>query len=229
MAALSDIARGAIRASPVFSRLSDDDLVALERASEEQTFRREAIVFRQGDPSRGFYLVAEGMVKIVREAPDGREVLLHLIGPFDNFAEVSLFEGSEYPATAICVEETRLVLFRRDEFLRLLASRPGFSLGLFAGMSVWLKRLVERIEALSVSEAPRRLARFLLDLKLRRDEQGGYVELPARKYLIAGQLGMTAPTFSRCLARLEESGLIRTAGQRIYVLDPDRLEELGGP
>ncbi|GAB4224076.1 MAG: cAMP-activated global transcriptional regulator CRP [Acidobacteriota bacterium] len=229
MAALSDEARQAIGASPLFARLSPEDREALEDCAREFTFPRDAIVFHQGEPGRGFWLVAEGMVKIFREAPDGREVVLHLVGPPDNFAEVTLFEGSEYPATATCVEDSRLVLFERDGFLRLLAGRPSFALGLFAGMSLWLKRLVERIETLSVADAPRRLARFLLDLKLRREAGHAFVELPARKYLIAAQLGMTAPTFSRCLARLEDEGLIRVAGQRIEILDADRLEELGGP
>lgn len=225
---LSDDARAAIAASPMFSRLKDADLALLDQCATERRYGRDETVFDHGDTCRGFYLVVDGMVKVYRIGGDGRETVLHLVGPPDHFAEAALFEDLDYPASAICTEESTLVFFERDGFLQLIARHSSFALGLFAGMSLWLRRMVGRVESLTVTDAPQRLARLLVDLKLQGRSGERFVELPARKYLIAGQLGMTAPTFSRCLAKLEADGLVRVEGRKLYVLDADRLEELAG-
>jgi CRP/FNR family transcriptional regulator len=222
---LSEAARAALRASPLFSRLSEEDFAALETIAEPSSWPRDALLFQQGDECYGFFVVVDGLVKIYRSGPDGRDTIIHLVGPGEHFAEAALFEERDFPASASCTEACELILLRREPFLRLMGERARFARGLCAGMSQWMRRLVSRVENLTMAEAPRRLARFLLDLKLQRSGGELFLELPARKYLIAGQLGMTAPTFSRCLARLEEEKLIRVDGRRLVVLDPDRLEQ----
>jgi CRP/FNR family transcriptional regulator len=226
--AVSDDARAALRASGFFSRLGDDDFLRLEAICEEGVWPKGRVIFQQDEPSRGFYLVVEGLVTVYRAAPDGKDTILHLVGPPDCFAEAAIFDEATYPASAACAEQSRLLLIERRGFLALLTERPSFAIGLFSGMASWLKRLVQRVENLSVTEAPQRLARFLLDLKLKGPQGERYVELPAKKYLLAGQLGMTAPTFSRCLARLEEQGLVRVEGRRLVIVNPDGLDELAG-
>lgn len=225
---LSDDARAAIAASPMFCRLKEPDLALLEKCGAERAYGKDETLFAHGDPCRGFYLVVDGMVKVYRVGTDGRETVLHLVGPPDHFAEAALFEDLEYPASAICTEASVLIFFERDRFLHLIAEHSSFALGLFAGLSLWIRRMVGRVEGLTVTDAPQRLARMLVDLKLQGRGGERFVELPARKYLIAGQLGMTAPTFSRCLAKLETDGVVRVEGRKLFVLDPDRLEELAG-
>lgn len=226
--ALSEDARDALRANAMFAGLADEDLGAVARIAEERAVAKGTLMFRQGESCEGFYLVVDGLVNVFRAGPEGRDTIIHLAGAGETFAEAALLQGFDYPASASTAEDSILVWFAREPFLELVASRPSVSLGMLAGMSQWLRRMVGRIENLTVSESPQRLARFLLDLKLRGAPGERYIELPARKYLVAGQLGMTAPTFSRCLTRLEKAGLVRVEGRKLFVLDADGLDELAG-
>ncbi len=212
----------------MFARLSEEDLDAVVAIAEERRVPKGTLMFRQGESCEGFYVVVDGLVNVFRAGPDGRDTIIHLAGAGETFAEAALLQGFDYPASASTAEPCELVWFARDPFLSLVAERPSVSLGMLAGMSQWLRRMVSRIENLTVSESPQRLARFLLDLKLRGGPGERYIELPARKYLVAGQLGMTAPTFSRCLARLEKAGLVKVEGRKLFVLNPDGLDELAG-
>ena len=228
MPALSKDAREALRANAMFARLADSDMEAVVGIAEERRVAKGTLLFRQGESCEGFYVVVDGLVNVYRAGSEGRDTIIHLAGAGETFAEAALLEGFDYPASAAAAEDGVLVWLPREPFLQLVTQRPSVSLGMLAGMSQWLRRMVNRIENLTVSESPQRLARFLLDLKLHGPPGERYIELPARKYLVAGQLGMTAPTFSRCLARLEQSGLVRVEGRRLIVLDSDGLDELAG-
>jgi CRP/FNR family transcriptional regulator len=226
--ALSNDGRAALRANAMFARLSDTDLDAVAAIAEEKQVPKDTLMFRQDETCEGFYLVVDGLVNVFRAGPDGRDTIIHLAGAGETFAEAALLQGVDYPASASTAEASTLVWFAREPFLALVSERPSVSLGMLAGMSQWLRRMVSRIENLTVSESPQRLARFLLELKLRGGPGERYIELPARKYLVAGQLGMTAPTFSRCLARLENAGLVKVEGRKLFVLNPEGLDELAG-
>src|SRR5262245_21718034 len=57
-------------------------------------------VFREGQRCDGFYSVKEGLVRIYKRAPDGRDQVIHLIGPGHTFAEAALFHFGIFPASA---------------------------------------------------------------------------------------------------------------------------------
>jgi CRP/FNR family transcriptional regulator len=217
-----------LASSPLFRGLGEDDRAALRDLVVERRYARGELIFDQDDPATGFFVVAEGLVKVFRAAGDGRETTLHLVGPPDHFAEAALFGEATYPASAMAAESSTLLFLDKRGFLELITTRPSFALGLFAGMARWLRRLVSLVENLSAAEAPQRLARYLLDLRMQGARDERYVELPAKKHLLAGQLGMSAPTFSRCLAKLENEGLVRVEGRKLFILDADGLDELSG-
>lgn len=215
-----------IAACPLFAHLDHSALDAVAACARRVKLSRGDIIFHTGDPCRGFYLVEDGMVKVFRLSAEGRESILHLVGPREVFAEAALFADRDYPAHAEMIESGHLLLIQRDPFLLLLQQHFEVARGVLAGMSVWLRRLVDQVETLALEQAPQRLARYLIELPMLADGDRRYLQLPARKYLIAGQLNMTAPTLSRCLTRLEAAGLIQVDGRRVYVLEPAGLGQL---
>lgn len=212
---------------PLFEGLEPADLERAARGARSLGAPGGTLIFREGEPFEGFYVLLEGLVRIYKVAPGGREHTLHIMRPPNSFAEAVLFGGGAYPAFAEAMEDSRVVLVYREPFLRLLEERPGVALRMLESMSKWLHRLLDKLETETFLSARSRLAAWLL----REARRGGAgreareIELPLARKDLAAQLGMAPETLSRAQADLEARGSIAVAGRKIRIPDPVRLED----
>jgi CRP/FNR family transcriptional regulator len=181
-------------------------------------------LFEAGQPGTHFYAVVSGKVRVYRAAPSGKEQILHVFGRGEAFAEVPVFEGKTYPASAQALEESVLVCIPRKEFVEVLRRDPELALGVMALLSARLRAFVGQIAQLSLKEVPERLAGYLLLLRASQNRDELVLDLP--KGQIASYLGTIPETLSRALKKLSEQGLIETSGNRVKLLDPDALAAL---
>ncbi len=212
--------------TPLFRGLSPEDLEALRAIGRGRALRRGEVLFLEGVPAEGFFLVVAGRVKLYKMSAGGKEQILHVHGPGEVFAEGVLYEGAVYPASAAATEDARVVLFPRRRFQRLLAERPVLATNLIARLGSRLRQLADLVEDLSLKEAPSRLARYLLELPSRQGAGGPVVTLRIPKGELASLLGTRRETLSRLFRKLSDAGLIEVRGSRITVLDPFRLEAI---
>ncbi len=218
-----------LRACPLFSQLTPSQLDAVARFSRLVHVRAGEMIIRETQPCEGFYVVAGGTVRIYKIAPDGRERTLHVVRPPQSFAEAAMFGGQAYPAFAEAIEDSQVILVRRDPFLRMLREQPDCSLLLFESLSRWLHRLLDQLENESFLNARAKLASYLLREARRQTGKAAgtaEIELTLAKKDVASQLGMAPETFSRAQADLESRGLIRPTGRRIKIVDVAAVESL---
>jgi CRP-like cAMP-binding protein len=216
--------------SPILAGLSADQLTRI--AGEARTIAAPAgkMIFRENQTCEGFYIVAEGRVKVYKIAADGRERTLHIVRPPHAFAEAALFGRGSYPAFAAAIENSRVILVYREPFIRMLRAEPDTAVRVFESLSQWLHRLVGQLEIETFLNARSKLASFLLRAARRQGvaDAGEHVSvaLTEAKRDIAAVLGMAPETLSRALADLEARGLIRPEGRAIVVSDLGELESL---
>ena len=210
--------------SVLFKGLEDAQLERITEISHEKKYKRGESIFFEGDEATGFYVVAEGKIKIFKMSPDGREQILHIFGPGEPFGEVPVFHGQPFPANAVTMAPSALLFFPRREFVDLVASTPSLALSMLAMLSLRLRRFASQVESLSLKEVPGRLAAHLVYLA---EEQGrtDRVVLDIPKGQLASLLGTSPETLSRIFARMSEEGLIRVYGKKIELLDYDELLE----
>ncbi|MCF6290445.1 MAG: Crp/Fnr family transcriptional regulator [Desulfobacterales bacterium] len=214
-----------LNAISLFNGLTKDQYNDLAMILTDQEFNRGQTIFNEGDDGVGFYVIVTGRVKIYKVSPDGKEQILHILGPGDPFAEVAVFSSNRYPAHAEALRKSRLLFFPKDSFLKLVRDTPSLSLNMLASMSMRLKRFSHMIEALSLKEVPGRLAAHILYLREKR--QGApEVELDMAKAQLASLLGTIPETLSRILAKMSKQELIRINGPKITILDPEGLAAL---
>ncbi len=191
----------------------------------DQEFQRGGLVFSEGDAGNGFYVIIDGKVKIFKLSFDGKEQILHILGPGEPFAEVAVFTGSAYPANAIALEKSRLFFFPRKAFVELIAKQPALAMNMLATLSLRLKQFAHMIEALSLKEVPGRLAAYILvDSKQNGKEQS--IKLAVSKTQLASLLGTIPETLSRILAKMNKQGLIEIDGSTITIIDREGLAAL---
>jgi CRP/FNR family transcriptional regulator len=214
-----------IGAIPLFNGLAEEQLQELATIVVEREFRRGQTIFLEGEEGNGFYVVNTGKVKIFKLSPDGKEQIIHIFGSGEPFAEVPVFAGQRFPASAEALEDSRLFFFPRAGFLDLIGRHPSLALNMLAVLSKRLRQLAGLVEDLSLKEVPARLAAYLL---YQSDQSGGGPEfaLEIPKGLLASLLGTIPETLSRILAKLVKEELIQSTGPRIRIVDRAGLQEL---
>ncbi|MCL5103086.1 MAG: Crp/Fnr family transcriptional regulator [Armatimonadetes bacterium] len=216
----------AMRSSGFFASLDDETLMLIRPTAKRVTQPRGTVIFHAGEPCKGLYIVESGAVKLYKESSDAKEHVLHVAGPGDCFGEAALFLGKGYPASAAAVQDSVLILLRKDEFLQLLRDNPDISFHLMASMATWAHRLVNSIESLTLKDAGARFADYILSRVPDGEKDGTVVDLGMPKQVLASHLGMTGETLSRLLARFEEDHLATSQGRKLKVLSIEELEDL---
>jgi CRP/FNR family transcriptional regulator len=209
----------------VFNGLSPAQLEEVRQIADYRNFAKGETIFLEGDRGSGFYVVIKGQVKIFKLAMDGKEHILHIIGPGDPFGEVAVFAGRSFPANAEALADSRLLFFPRNSFVALISRNPSLAMKMLAVLSIRLRQFAVQIENLSLKEVPGRLASYLIILT-NEQENAASVMLPISKGQLASLLGTIPETLSRIFAKMAGQGLIGVNGRNISILDPVGLEEI---
>ena len=209
---------------PLFSGLEPDHLATLAAIAVPKRISKKAVLFREGDEAKGFYLLLKGRIKLSKISPTGKEQILHFVQKGQSFAEAALYMNKAYPATAEALEETELFFIPREGLSEAMASDPGLALNLIAHLARYLQLLTQKVEELSLMDATARLAQHLLG---NMEAATGLVRLGAGKGQTASSLGMAVETFSRTLTRFKDEGWVKEASPGVLqVLDEEGLRAL---
>ena len=218
-----------IKNAPLFERLTADELSLVSGIGRSKSYGREQVIFLEGQPFAGFFIVLSGEVKVYKLASDGNETLLHLLRPYKSFAETPLFTGPDvYPACAETTEESILYYIPKLEFKRLMEESPSLTVKITEAFASRLMELNRKFGQLSFN-VEKRLARYILnevDLNgTLKSKRPAFILSMAKKEL-AGQLGIAVETLSRNLRKFKDSNIVHEDGEEIIVIDPIQLRKL---
>ncbi|MGQ0506464.1 MAG: cyclic nucleotide-binding domain-containing protein [Myxococcaceae bacterium] len=101
----------ALRAVPLFAEMNDGELKKILRLLHQRTYQPNEVVFREGDPAAGMYIIMRGSVNIVARMPDGSERILAQLGERQFFGEMALLEDEPRSASCVALEKTELLGF----------------------------------------------------------------------------------------------------------------------
>lgn len=181
------------------------------------------VLFITGDECRGLYIIETGRVRIYRTNSDGREQVLHVEGPGRPVAELPLFDGGPYPASAVALEETRLIFLPRGDFESLYRSNPDIAHAIIRALGRRLRHLVHVTETLAFRDVAARLALLLVGYAERsgRDTPDGIeLTLDRTQEELAIEIGAARESVSRAMKQLRRKGLVRRI-DRDHLLVPD--------
>ena len=228
---LSELKRAAIintlRSCRLFAGLPASDLKNIAAIAILKPLRKGDYLFREGEPSRGFYIVQQGTINVHRVGAGGKEQVIHVFRAGESFAEATLATETGYPADARALESSQVLLMQKLDILALLRRQPELGLRMIGSISQHLRALVGLLDDLTLKDVETRLANWLLK---RCPQPVGTtlvrIELPMTKRVLAAELGTVSETFSRTLAKFREQGLIAVKGKTVTVISPARLAAL---
>jgi CRP/FNR family transcriptional regulator len=219
-----------LRGLPIFAEV---DAAAVERLAERCVTRSMGtghLLFRAGDPCRGLYVLAEGRVRIFRVNRDGREQVLHVEGAGRPVAELPLFDGGAYPASAMTLEPSVLVFLPREVFEALYRDNPDVAHAIIRALGKRLRHLVQVAETLAFRDVAARLALLLAGYAERQGAPGAdgvRLALGRTQEEIALEIGTARESVSRAFRQLERRGLVvREAPDQLLLPDVRALREI---
>jgi CRP-like cAMP-binding protein len=218
----------ALRRCPLVAPCPQGVLADVGRRLRHRHFRRNEVIFHQGDPGDALHVITSGSVKIVLPSPEGEEAIIATLRTGDFFGELSLLDGEPRSATAVAVEATETLSLPRSVFRELLDAHPELRDALFAALTSLLRRLTHHVEELHFLDLAGRLAARLAQLARQAQPRAGSgaVELdwPYTQSDLAAMIGGTRQSVNRLLADLIADGLVRLEHERLVVTDVQALE-----
>jgi len=207
---------------PLFAGLSGTELQVLTQRAVERQFAQNEMLFWEGEPCSGIFLIVEGSVKIFRVSAGGREMMLALETAPASVAELPLFDGGTYPASARAVEPVAALFLNKSDFQQVCRQYPDVALKVLAVVGGRLRRLVGLVESMTFGSVTQRLARMLIDGA--RQAGSNSFDLGMTHQELASRLGTVREVVSRNLARFRSEGLIRMEGHQMRIVDRPGLE-----
>lgn len=216
-----------LRKAPLFADLTESELELLAACALPRQYQPGEIIFSEGDPCEGLYIVAAGSVKIFKTSATGREQVLHIERAGNSLAELPVFDGGAYPASTAAVEPCTLLFISKKAFHALCIERPEVSLKVLKAVSTRLRQLVAIIEELSFTTVRHRLASWLLqEAKKRGKETSRGIEFTLRinNQELAFHIGTVRELVSRNLSNLQAEGVLIMQGRTIIIPNLAPLE-----
>lgn len=209
-----------LRSLPYFEDMDAAHLNALVEDMQRRTFSPDEIIFLEGDPAAGMWLVEQGRVKVYKINPEGEEHILHLLGEGNTFNDIAALDGGNNPANAGALTHITVWLLPSEVLARLLMNNPLLARRVIKLLASRVRNLVGQIEDLALYSVTIRLARFLL--KQADDPALSGVT----RATIAAHLATKPETVSRALRTLEEAEAIRFDRHRIVITREDLLRTI---
>ena len=205
----------------LFADLTEGELGFLAEHSSVKHFAANELIFSEGDPCQGLFIVQSGAVKIFKMAPNGREQVLGIERKGNSVAELPVFDGGNYPASTTAVEESDLLFIRKEDFRALCLEHPEVALKVLRVVGRRLRGLVGIIEELSFTTVRQRLIAYLLRIAGGASVTKKSVELmlPVSHQELAAELGTVRELVSRNLSRLQAEGLIKIQARSVQIPD----------
>ena len=210
----------------IFNGLTEPELQFLAQRAVLRNYKKGELLFTEGDPCSGLFVIESGHARIFKSSPNGREQVLTIEGPGSSVAELPLFDGGTYPASTAAVDDARVYFISKQDFHSLCLVHPQVPLKVLKVVGGRLRKLVGIIEELSFTTVRSRLISVLLRLAKtgRKTPAGIEVQLPPSNQELASEIGTVRELVSRNLSRLQAQDLIKMDGKTVIIPDIPRLQ-----
>ncbi|MBI3192733.1 MAG: cyclic nucleotide-binding domain-containing protein, partial [Pedosphaera parvula] len=119
----------------LFSGMLSEELHSLAQTAEMRSYPAGCIIFQEGDPGDGMFVVVEGLVQVSALVSDGQRRVLTRVKPGDFFGEMAVLDDEPRSATATAETETKAIFIQRDDLMRVLEHSPKLAVSLMREFS----------------------------------------------------------------------------------------------
>ncbi|MBD3788847.1 MAG: Crp/Fnr family transcriptional regulator [Campylobacterales bacterium] len=204
-----------LRDIDLFSEFESEELEFLATITKTRKYSQGNIVFYAGEIPKSLLVLSKGSIEVYKHDNGGNEILMGTFHPHELVAEMALFESIPYPATARCLSDVTLFEIDFDAFLEHLLKNPKLILPIIHSLTRKIKQLEGVLRYALIDDAPRRLARFLVD------HENSVMQMTQRS--ISQHLRLAPESTSRILRTFKQKGWVEIRQKKLYLIDARAL------
>lgn len=198
---------------------------SLKKAGRTKTFKAGVEIFAEGEQADFLPIILSGKVKMFHFLEAGKEVIIGIFSAGEMFAVPPVFDGEPYPATAVAMKKSKILLLYRKDFLRLLEESSEFSFVVISWMCEMLREKTAAIQNLATASPEHRAGNVIVRLSKNESSQIEPITITVRRQDIAEMAGLTTETTIRAVRKLADKNLIRIERGKIIIDDLEPLRE----
>lgn len=185
-----------------------------------QAFKKNQIIYRQGETAKSFYYLKSGQVQIFVNSSDGLEKILTTYKKETIFGEAAFFDGFPRMSSAKTLLDSDIITLDKADIMLFFQKNPFLALNLIELLSQKVRMLSNEIDNISFLSAEKRIAQYLYNIN-----QDSNCSIDCTHEDIGKTVGVSRVTVSRVLSKFSRDGLIDTKYKKIVILDKDALLE----
>ncbi|WP_419701552.1 response regulator [Mucilaginibacter sp. NFX135] len=205
----------------------NDGLAELKKIIQDRKvrpFKKNQVIYYDGDKGNGLYLVTGGKIKTIKLAEDGRELMTGIYGTDEYLGVNALLANEVYTDTATALEDSTLCLIPKDQLEQLLHLYPEVAREFIKLLANDIRDKEDQLMQLAYHSVRKRMAEALSRLYRQQSNENDGFKITRED--LAAMAGMATETVSRTLSDFKEEGLIEKKGSLIQVLNPDKLAKM---
>lgn len=212
----------------VWRVLTDKERDILRNNSTIQHFKRNELIYCEGDEPRDMMCLLKGKVKIFKEGVGGRSQIIRMIKPVQYFGYRAHFAQENYLTNASAFEASCVCLIPMTVVTELLMGNPNLAMFFIRQLSFDLGVADERTVNLTQKHIRGRLAESLLFLRdnYGLEEDGATLSIYLSREDLANLSNMTTSNAIRTLSTFVTERIIAIDGRKIKLIDDDRLRKI---
>jgi CRP/FNR family cyclic AMP-dependent transcriptional regulator len=216
----------------IFCDLPKTMLAELDEISSPLTYRRDTVLFVEGQQPHGVFLICSGRVKLSTSSSDGKSIVVRVAEPGEIVGLPGTILGKPYGLTAEALEPLQANFIPREAFLQFLQERGEAAVRIAEILSQIYQATLSEVRYLGLSASTaEKLARFLLDLPDNPTQDNGHAHASLRftHKEIAEMIGASRETVTRLFADFKKKQLLRVKGSSLIILNRAALEKIISP
>jgi CRP/FNR family transcriptional regulator, nitrogen oxide reductase regulator len=210
----------------LFKGLKPEEIEEVIRRGRLRKIQKGSFYFHEGDPAEQFYVLTAGRIKLTQVTPEGQQVILRYISPFEEFAVIAVLSEIVYPVSAEAAKDSTAMVWDKAAMQQLMQKHPKISLNALGILANRVREFQDRVREMATERVERRIARTLLRLVRQAGEktpEGVLINLPLSRQDLAEMTGTTLFTVSRILSQWESKGIVNSGRERIIIQLPHGL------
>lgn len=209
----------------LFGNLNADDLDYINKSKKEIAFKKGELISEEGAEIKSFLYLKQGLVKLFKKNPLFKDQIISIAKPRDFISLLSIFSQSTYKYSITALEDTVVCSVDLEALKEVIARNGVFGLEILNKMSKMYDDIIETRFDINRKHLRGRIAYILIYFS-NHIYQSDDFDMPISRREIAELIEMTTENVIRILSEFRKDGIIKIDGKRIYLLEPDRLENI---
>jgi len=221
------------REEGLFCQLPHAALSTLNSLRQTSIYPKGAMLFVEGQPTRGLYIMCSGEAKLYVNSAEGQSLTLRVVEHGEVLGLSSLIADERYPVTAETLCPSQVSFIPRLEFLQFMRANADVSLRVAKHLSMELSKAWKQTRMLALApDTHSKLTHFLLEWAQKHGQataDGLRIALHMTHEEIAQSIGASRESVTRILSDWKHRGVIRSSGGAITILRPMELQSVTTP